>query len=195
MEHTAWAAALEGVTPIARLLAFWLGDQTQVGPDPIATKHYHESDLTEAMEWIGCEVAEIEAAFEELTQHGMSKLAIVGDQIRYRFPDSLERRRARSPKVVNEAPLAIYVISGGDKVSKIGISEKPAMRLRSLQASNPGTRLHLVWQAKGPTAKIRRAEQRAHSLLSNRLIHNEWFGVSADEAIDVVKRALKEVGL
>lgn len=85
---------------------------------------------------------------------------------------------------------AIYVITIGEGISKIGIAYRPVERCAGLQAANPTERLDLAFVEKAPQPVIHRAERRAHAALSNFAMGNEWFRVSRDTAIAAVKEAL-----
>lgn len=192
--HTGWASGLEGVTPIARLIAFWLGNRTpEAWGKGLSAEEFHEESLEEALGWIGCTAEDLTDAFIELEANGMTNLAIVDGKIRYRFPDLLEQARKPDQRQPDLSQHWIYVISGGDNFTKVGITGNPDQRLAGLQSSNPSQKLTMLWKFSGPRPKIRKAEQRAHALLAEHLIRNEWFSVTGDAAIAVVKLVLDEV--
>lgn len=79
---------------------------------------------------------------------------------------------------------------------KIGVSSKPDNRRRALQAAS-GTPLTVMFamqcddQSCLAAPSAHRVERIAHSLLSAKRRHGEWFDVSADEAVDAVMAARK----
>jgi T5orf172 domain len=67
-------------------------------------------------------------------------------------------------------------------VMKIGVSQDPRSRLKSIQTSNPG-KIELKFVSK-KTPKARVIEQRLHRQLSDYRLEGEWFDYSAYQIVD-----------
>lgn len=195
--YLSWAVELKGVSPIARLLAIWMGNYARLidtsGPVPDG-KPAWEIDIDRALDWIGCEEEELLASTPELAERGVSPLNLVGRKIQFTFPERVYQEDMRAYKPV-ETWLSIYVISAAQGVTKIGISQFPERRLAGLQASNPTNLLKLVWSLQDKSTVIRRAERRAHERLAEHAAGNEWFNVSSERAIEVVRSVLEGLGV
>ena len=196
-QYLNWATQLKGVSPVGRLLAFWMGNWARllnVNADLADGLPAWEVEIDPALEWIGCSEFELLHACDELIAHGVDPLNVVGRKIQFTFPDIPDTGldvRYSTP----DRPLSIYVISAADGVTKIGVSRSPATRLAGLQASNPINKLQLVWTIEGRSPAIRRAENKAHAALSEHAIGNEWFRVSSAAAIEIVRQVLSELGV
>ena len=92
---------------------------------------------------------------------------------------------ARSPSVLPSLPVPwVYVVTGGPRHVKIGISVDIENRLPQLQTGCP-YRVQLVqsWQ----TREARKVESRAHTALAKYRSMGEWFGIPAQVAVDAVE--------
>lgn len=192
-EYLNWAVQLEGVSPVARLLAIWMADHltyisSSIAPSP--DEPVCEIDIDAALIWIGCDESELLLATGELIRQGVSPLNVVGRKLHYTFPDLVTHDVKVLDKAVDSS-LSIYVISAGADVSKIGVSKFPDYRLHNLQAANPLQVLSLAWSAAGQSKVIRKAEREAHRRLDNYAMGREWFNVEASRAIAVVKSILE----
>lgn len=77
----------------------------------------------------------------------------------------------------------VYVISGGRRHVKIGISLEPKKRLKGVQTGCPFTlRLAGTWR----TDRAREIEKKAHGLLAKYRWAGEWFDVPRQVAVLVV---------
>jgi hypothetical protein len=193
-EYLNWAVRLEGVSPVARLLAIWMANHCtlisgkfELPPDEPAC----EVDIDAALAWIGCSEGELLAATAELVQQGVSPLSIVGRRLQYTFPDLVQYESTPAAPSMKDT-LAIYVISGAKNVCKVGISKFPDTRLANLQSANPVQPLKIVWTVRGEAKMIRRAERDAHQALAPHALGNEWFQVDPDHAADVVRLIVEE---
>lgn len=86
---------------------------------------------------------------------------------------------------------SLYVMGSAIGLTKIGISDDPSARLRTIQAAS-GIRLSLV-HSSDKTANARSIEAAAHKLLASKRKTGEWFDVTAEEAIEALADAAKLV--
>jgi predicted GIY-YIG superfamily endonuclease len=86
----------------------------------------------------------------------------------------------------------VYVIAIGDGTAKIGISRDPTRRLRALQTGCP-LKLRLCHTVAMDEYTAMRTEYRAHQLLKSHAMSGEWFSVTPDFALRVVKLARRHV--
>jgi len=78
------------------------------------------------------------------------------------------------------AGMYIYVIAGGRRHVKIGISSDPKKRLKGVQTGCPFTlRLAQTWHTK----RAREIEKKAHTLLAKYRWAGEWFDVPTQVAV------------
>ncbi len=89
---------------------------------------------------------------------------------------------------------SVYVIAGDHGLTKIGISENPEGRLRTLQTGS-AHHLHIAHVVDVPAASALEIEQEAHALLANRRKSGEWFSVSPNLAIAAVHGAIDRLGV
>lgn len=76
---------------------------------------------------------------------------------------------------------------------KIGIASDPQKRLAALRTGTP-FRLSLAHvEAIGEDLRAVSVERAAHAILSASRAHGEWFSVTAEEAIDAVRRATADL--
>lgn len=88
-------------------------------------------------------------------------------------------------------PCHVYVIHEADnsQVCKIGIANNPARRLSALQVAHY-RELVLAYSVKFGTEKLALdAEKHVHELFRSSHCRGEWFGVSAEEAVEAVRCA------
>ena len=86
---------------------------------------------------------------------------------------------------------ALYVIASDNGLIKLGRSQEPDSRLRSLQtATGNMLRLCHTTELRDDCAAI---ENAAHRLLADKRKAGEWFDVGVDEAIDAVRAAVRHV--
>lgn len=197
LNYLFWALALNDVSPSLRLLLLYMADRgrwTGTEYEPSSSAAAAAIDVAKAADWIGCETDEIAAQLPALRALGVMPAEIVNGILRFTFPD-LPGDDVRSGTTKPERTHSIYVIAASANVSKVGISRFPGQRLAGLQSANPIQELRLAYVAHGPKTKIMRAEQLAHAALSHFTIANEWFRVSADDAIEIVKAVLRELGI
>lgn len=179
IEYLNWAASLEGVSPVARLLAMLMADNVSRG----------EIDIDRAVAWIGCTEPELLLASTELLDLGLKLLAIEGRKVKFELPAVVQ---FPGRAIASQDNLSIYVIVLSPVISKIGVSRNTEVRLANLQASNPVQQLSIAWKFAGPSTQIRRAEWLAHKQLERQSLGNEWFRVGSERAIEVVKAAIEE---
>lgn len=179
---SAWAYRLEGLTPLAKLLAISIAntfreDGTQAMP------------LSAIERFTGVGVAEIGPAFEELARFGV-EYEFVGDFVQIDLPlPRCDRNALPAPQPTHW----IYVVSSPNAV-KVGISRDVQLRFSTLQFSIPLS-LRLEWTASGPRGPIGVIEAEVHELLSTHRVHGEWFRVSARTAVDCIRTQFAKHGL
>lgn len=92
--------------------------------------------------------------------------------------------------MINAIPSRVYVIEGPNKTVKVGRSKNPELRAKQLS-----------WFAGGSTKVVftteilqaaSTVECLAHDMLAPTRITDEWYAVSAQEAISVVLSAVKK---
>ena len=82
----------------------------------------------------------------------------------------------------------LYVAGGANGPYKIGVSEKPNDRMKSIQTGHP-TPLHIVATADAPNSYT--DEKRVHAILVNHRLNGEWFHCG----VGVILAAMRSVGL
>ena len=82
---------------------------------------------------------------------------------------------------------SVYVIAQERGPVKVGISDKPMFRLRSLQTGH-ASRLDLKHSREADNAKL--VERLAHHALREKRLSGEWFDVTVDEAIAAIESAV-----
>lgn len=82
----------------------------------------------------------------------------------------------------------VYVISAGDLRHKVGVAKDPDRRCRDLQCGS-ADKLVVVHREQIGLRAIE-IEHAAHGLIRDKRLHLEWFAVSADEAVDAIRRAV-----
>lgn len=89
---------------------------------------------------------------------------------------------AQAGKKIFQKPCTVYVIGrvGGSNFSKIGISDNPENRLKSLQTGSPH-RLFLAFQLEMRCrADAIEVESLAHELMDSARMNGEWFAISPE---------------
>lgn len=185
MEAFGWALQLRGVSPLARLVALRLGDITP------PYENGGSYSLGGLVEYTDAAPAEIWTALRELFEKAGVEWWQKNCEIGFLLP--FDARKMEEPRPPNVSPCSIYVIAGKSLI-KIGISRSVKLRMENLQGQAP-EKLELVWSASGPRHVICRVEAAAHAELAAHRVLSEWFAVSPAEAVDVVKKKLREHGL
>lgn len=88
-------------------------------------------------------------------------------------------------------PKAIYVMESEIGLVKLGISENPGARMRTIQGAS-GIRLELVHSSEH-RLDAKAVEFAAHHLLREKRKTGEWFDVTAEEAIQAIKSASEAI--
>lgn len=86
---------------------------------------------------------------------------------------------------------SVYVMESDLGLVKLGISNNPSARLRTIRSSS-GVPVQLV-HSSSARPDARAVEAAAHKLLSEKRRAGEWFDVSPDEAIEAIAQAVKIV--
>jgi len=89
----------------------------------------------------------------------------------------------------------LYVAQCGEGVLKIGVSCRPAARIKQL-GRIWGRRPFLFWQTAMTysTANAREAETRVKMALRHRRLQNEWFVCTPQKMMRVVEMAISDIG-
>ena len=80
----------------------------------------------------------------------------------------------------------LYVIGTEGRFQKIGFSADVAKRLKSLQTGNPD-KLAIHHVEPVPKEQVRLLERKIHKDLSHYRLKGEWFNLTSQEAIDLLK--------
>jgi hypothetical protein len=189
IEGTAWAWRLKGVSPLAKLVALRIGD---VYP-PMG--EFARCSLDGLLEFTDASESLIRDAVAEL----VNKTEILFDERshgEFWFWLPIEDRSvSKREKKEDQRRAHIYVISR-PTFTKIGITTKnPARRMADLQAQSPEQKLTLAWSAWGPLHLIRKVEMEAHRVLAEHRVLSEWFAVTPERAIDVVRAVMVQTGM
>lgn len=86
---------------------------------------------------------------------------------------------------------SLYVMGSTIGLTKIGISDDPSARLRTIQGAS-GIRLSLV-HSSDKTQDARAIEAAAHKLLAEKRRTGEWFDVSPEDAVEALAEASRIV--
>lgn len=89
-------------------------------------------------------------------------------------------------------PISLYVVQARRNLVKIGLAEKPAARLSSLQ-TGCAERLRLAHTVPVERSLAVAVEQYAHWLLGEFRGGGEWFSVSAERAATAIREAVSAV--
>jgi hypothetical protein len=179
MKAIMWAFGLRGMSPGAKLAAIGVAECASGG----VVDHRKVEWLAR---FVGVDVDRLFVYLDELTENcgvELRKLPDGGIEILAPalIPDTLERKATAS----DESPSFIYIIAGVE-ITKIGISSSPRERLYSLQLSFESP-LKLIAAYAGPVWLIRLIERECHAILQPKKAFGEWYRVSPDEAIEIVR--------
>lgn len=94
---------------------------------------------------------------------------------------------------MSDRPQHLYVMQLGEGVLKIGISHKPAARVRQLGRIG-GRKPSLIWQTEVPSLTARETETRVKAALRWRRISGEWFICTPQKMSRVVQKAIADTG-
>lgn len=182
IQAAAWAWRLEGLSPLAKLLAIGIANTFHdSGTQPMS--------LDRLLKFTGADPVDIDLAFEELGRFGV-EYSFDGDFVKVDLP--LPTLGRVDPPTLQPAHW-IYVVSSPAAI-KVGISRDAQQRFRTLQWTIPQP-LRLEWTASGPRGLISMVETEVHTLLLGNRINGEWFYVSSRTAIDAIRIQLARHGL
>lgn len=184
MFGASWGLGLLYVPPIAKLVAIRLGD----GCDADAAGVAYFDDL---QEWCCASQADIRHALEVLAV--LQKVAWVEQpdgSITYELP--AQARPLRRGETRRDPNGSVYVMRGRLGL-KIGITQSVQQRVEALKLATLDDAVELLWSANHRMSVIRKVERHAHAALAAKLIRNEWFAVTQEEAVAAVQAAFKEI--
>lgn len=186
MREMTWGWLLEGVSPLAKLLAIRIGDLQFVDFEagPLAIEGLAKFACTD--------IREVWKAIDELVQKtGLEFTEREDNSASFFIPiDPTPLPRTRGP---DASPLTIYVMACGDR-TKVGISRDVERRHLNLQGFN-ALAVTLEHRFDGPAHIIRRVERAAHSALATRRVHGEWYSITPNAAISIIHEKLGDLGL
>jgi T5orf172 domain len=183
-----WALGIKGLSPIAKLILIYAGNGCDM--DRMTTVR-----LNHLIDFCGADPVEIEDALKEIKEKVIGFDYRLEGSWQYTIglpphaPDVIVKTEQKAP---NQSHCYIYVIAAHTR-TKIGISRDSSFRKDQLQAWAPET-LRVVWTACGTRNKIRQIEVAAHIELAPLNLGGEWFDVSPDHAVNVVKEIMKARG-
>lgn len=183
MKAMLWGFKLDGISPVAKLVAICLGNNAH---DDV----HGEAPIPYICEFACAEPQELLAALEELSESAGVTFERAAGQIRFWLPIEIEPLAPAKP---DQRQCSIYVITS-TSATKIGISRNKVVRLQNLQSWVP-EKLTLVWSAPGPQYSIKRVEAAVHADLSAHRLFGEWFAISPDVAIEAIKKQMRDHGL
>jgi hypothetical protein len=188
-----WALGLRNISPIAKLAAIYIADgyHDEGDRDDDRIQPCRIGDISDFC-CVGDD--EVRAALTELEEwtglvHSYRQPGLVDITL----PLPIRAAIADAPRAPDKSPCYIYVIAAQTR-TKIGISRNPTVRLENLQAWAPET-LRQEWTYGGPRNLIRDIEAACHAELAEHRITGEWFDVTADAAVAVVKAQMAKLGL
>jgi hypothetical protein len=181
-----WGLNLVGVTPVAKLIAIYIGDSCNQDAQGRAS-------ISDLASWCGVKPRLVLGALAVLERRcGVIWRLVDADAVEYQLPgDALPPKRDRNQQR-HEGKLTLYVMTGRHGV-KVGITTNLQERVYSLRNAMLDDTVTAKWSATAPTSIVRRAEMRAHASLKAKLIRNEWFTASVDEAIAAASEALRRM--
>lgn len=97
-------------------------------------------------------------------------------------------RRLKGPRDYEERAKYVYVLARGDDVCKIGVSNKPAKRMSSIQAAQP-EKIELFHYEKHPDIPALYIEQGALCLMKRWKMSGEWIAAPASVGVMAVEAA------
>jgi len=80
----------------------------------------------------------------------------------------------------------LYVIGTNERYQKIGFSANVDRRLKSLQTGNPD-KLAIHHVEPVPKEQVRLLERKIHKDLAHYRLKGEWFNLTSQEAVDLLK--------
>jgi aryl-alcohol dehydrogenase-like predicted oxidoreductase len=80
----------------------------------------------------------------------------------------------------------LYVIGTNERYQKIGFSANVERRLKSLQTGNPD-KLTIHHVEPVPKEQVRLLERKIHKDLAHYRLKGEWFNLTSQEAVDLLK--------
>jgi hypothetical protein len=80
----------------------------------------------------------------------------------------------------------LYVIGTNERYQKIGFSANVERRLKSLQTGNPD-KLQIHHVELVPKEQVRLLERKIHKDLAHYRLKGEWFNLTSQEAVDLLK--------
>jgi hypothetical protein len=187
IKATAWASRLRNISPLAKLVAIAISDNySETAPGA-------EIKVTYLSEFCNVEDADARAALVELGEWTDLVYRYEEDGLVWVKLPITEDKNLSSRQKPNQSHCYIYVIAAASR-TKIGISRSASVRMEYLQVWAPET-LRLAWTGSGPRHLIREIESACHKELAAQRLTGEWFSVSPDEAIALVKRVMPRYGL
>lgn len=184
MREMGWALKLTGVSPLAKLVAIYIGDYTWVGGEGTGAPIL----LPKLREFACSDERGVRAAIAELTENvDVCAEEIAPGQFYFTLP--LEREMPTSPRGPDTSPLFLYVMSCGAR-TKVGIAGDAEARRLNLQSYSAEI-VKLEWAVRGPAHAIRRAERGTLQVLASDRIHSEWFSCEPSDAIAVAIKQLQ----
>jgi hypothetical protein len=181
MFGASWGLKLFSVTPVAKLVAIRLGDGCNVD----ATG---KTDLADLIEWCCASREEVLDGLRLLAEKEGIEWSEANGTLGYALPPAARPPR-HEPRVPVEGAYTIYIIRGR-LGRKIGITKSLAQRVEGLRIAGLDDSVACEWSFDGPASFIRRAERLAHQKLAAKLIRNEWFDISTEEARAAVEAAI-----
>lgn len=182
-----WGHGLSAVTPLAKLVAIRLGDGCNT--EAIGTTH-----MDDLVDWCCAPSTEITDALNLLaTYHYVTWSATADGDLTYQLPAAAWPNRVRDRGSI-ERTGTIYIIRGRLGL-KVGITKSLPRRLETLGVATLDDGLKVEWSIDLRMDIVRQAERRAHQKLAAKLVRNEWFDVSIEEAKTAVTTAIEEVRL
>jgi hypothetical protein len=80
----------------------------------------------------------------------------------------------------------LYVIGTNERYQKMGFSANVERRLKSLQTGNPD-KLTIHHVEPVPKEQVRLLERKIHKDLAHYRLKGEWFNLTSQEAVDLLK--------
>jgi hypothetical protein len=100
-----------------------------------------------------------------------------------------QRPKCSAPRI-NHRAAQLYVISGGEAVTKIGVTTDTSVRIKALEKA-AGRELKLVWTYSANVTQVRGFEKKLLRMFAASRIRGEWVSASAD---DVISAAIEVCG-
>ncbi len=185
MSGAVWGLDLIGITPVAKLVAFKLGD---IGDgDGVGT-----IEVSRLAEWCCAPVEEVFVALVLLAErHGIEWASRPDASIEFTLPVAA-RQIVHKAAPRGMLPTTIYIFRGRVGI-KIGITgQRVEARLKGVRLATLDDSISVEWSFEDRESIIRLSERLAHAKLAAKLIRNEWFDVSLEDAIAAVVAAIQE---